>query len=78
MSKKSVTKVDGNKVIPLVDSKGGTLYVAATGPAYILKIVNSGGSASGGKGSVTFDQYGSAKVPSVPSGAVDLSKLQGQ
>jgi hypothetical protein len=74
VTKQAVTKLYGNSAIPLVDSQGGTLYVAATGPAYILKIVDTGKS-SGGAGTVTFDHYGNADVPAVPTGAVDLSAV---
>jgi hypothetical protein len=74
VTKHAVTKIDGNRAIPLVDSRGGTLYVAATGPAYILKIVDTGKS-SGGPGTVTFDHYGDATVPPVPTGAVDFGTL---
>jgi hypothetical protein len=74
VTKQAVTKLDGNSAIPLADSRGGTLYVAATGPPYILKIVDTGTS-KGGAGTVTFDHYGNADVPAVPTGAVDLSAV---
>ena len=74
VTKQAVTKVDGKSAIPLSDSGGGTLYVAATGPAYIVKIVNTGKS-SGGTGTVTFDHYGDATIPAVPTGAVDLGAI---
>lgn len=50
----------------------GTLYVASTGKPYIIGV--RGGDAASGM--VTFSQYGTAQVPSPPSGAVDLSQLQ--
>jgi hypothetical protein len=74
VTKQAVTSVDGKRAIPLLDSNGGTLYVAATGPAYILKITNTGKS-SGGAGTITFDHYGNAAIPAVPTGAVDLPSL---
>jgi hypothetical protein len=76
ISKLPVTKLNGRAVIPLVDATGSTLYVAAEGPAYIVKVVNTGKS-SGGAGTFTLDHYGSATTPPVPTNAVDLSQLKG-
>ncbi len=74
VSKQGVTTVDGKRVVPLVDSTGSTLYIAATGQPYAVKIVNTAKS-SGGAGTVTFDHYGSAAIPAIPTGAVDLNAL---
>jgi hypothetical protein len=74
ITKGPVTTINGQKAVPLVDhGDGGTLYVAATGTPYILKIVDS--KASGSAGSLTFDQFGTATVPPVPTNAVDFSKF---
>ena len=60
--------------MPLRDTGAnqGTLYVASTGKPYMIA-VHGGDTQSG---TVTFSQYGTAKVPSPPSGAIDLSQLQ--
>ena len=65
------TDWNGQSTVVLVDSTGSTLYVAATGPPYILYAQNTSRS-QGGQGSVTLDQYGTASVPPVPSGAISL------
>jgi hypothetical protein len=71
----AVTNVDGKKVIPLTDATGSTLYVAATGTPYIVKVVDTGRS-SNGSGSFTFDEYNKAIVPPVPNDAIDLAQLK--
>jgi len=75
VSKHAVTTVDGKRVLPLVDGTGSTLYIAATGPPYVVKIDNTA-KASGGAGTLTFDHYGNAAIPAIPNGAVDLSALE--
>lgn len=72
MTKRSgTTDWNGQPTVVLVDSTGSTIYVAATGAPYILYAQNTSRS-QGGQGSVTLDQYGSASVPAVPSGAISL------
>ncbi len=61
----------------LIKAKDGTIvYVAAQGPAYLLRILLP---ASQGGGSVDFTQWDSATIPPPPpaSQVVDLSKLSG-
>lgn len=65
------TDWNGQPTVVLADSTGSTIYVAATGPPYILYARNTSKS-QGGQGSVTVDQYGSAAVPAVPTGAISL------
>jgi hypothetical protein len=74
ITKEPLEHLDGTTVIPLVDSTGSTVYVAASGPSYILKVVNTSKS-SGGAATITFDRYGHAAIPAIPTGAVDLSQL---
>jgi hypothetical protein len=65
--------INGQRAVGVSDtSKGGTLYVAATGPAYPIEIVKSG--ASGGK--ISFDRWNKPVTLSAPAGAVDLNQLQ--
>jgi hypothetical protein len=71
--KGSITDVGGQSVIALTDSSGnGTLYVATSGPPYVIEIV----SRSGESGTIKFNQYQSATPPTVPTGAVNLDQLQ--
>ena len=73
VTKRPVTNFHGARAIPLHnDVEGGTVYVAATGPPYLLGMTGTGTSS----GSIVFSQYGSAKVPPVPAHSVDLSALQ--
>lgn len=74
LSKGKATTFNGQSAIPLLDSQGGTLYVANTGTTYILGLKGEGPNS----GTITFDQYNSAAIPSAPAGAVSLSQLQGQ
>jgi hypothetical protein len=55
-------------------SKGGTLYVAATGAPYPVAIVRTG---AGDNGAVVFDGWNTSVAVTVPKNAVDLSKLSG-
>jgi hypothetical protein len=65
--------INGQKAVGVRDtSKGGTLYVAATGAAYPIEIVKSG--ASGG--TISFDRWNQPVTLSAPAGAVDLNRLQ--
>jgi hypothetical protein len=65
--------VNGQKAVGVTDAtRGGTLYVAATGTAYPLELVKSG--ASGGK--ITFDHWNQPVTLNPPAAAVDVSQLQ--
>jgi hypothetical protein len=77
VTKQAVTTVDGVSVISLKDNgpDGGFMYVASQGTPYIVAISGSG---SGDRGTVHFNQYNSATVPSPPSGAVDMNALENQ
>ncbi|MDQ6840360.1 MAG: hypothetical protein M3137_19005 [Actinomycetota bacterium] len=70
-TKQAPTMFDGMKVVPLFDpASGGTLYVAATGKPYIIGIK---GATSKGGATLTFDHYGTAKVPSAPPNPITLN-----
>lgn len=74
LRKDPVTTVNGHSVIGLTDTVlKGTLYVATTGRPYMIKLVGG----TKGPGSITFDQFGSAEPPAIPSGAVNLEQLEG-
>ena len=59
--------------MPLKDTtKGGTLYVAATGKPFPLQITKEGKES----GKVTFSRWDQPVTLTAPSGAIDISKLQ--
>ena len=73
LRKDPVTTVNGQSVIGLTETAlKGTLYVANTGRPYVIKIV--GGPKA--PGTITFDRFGSATPPAVPTGAVNLDQLE--
>ena len=63
--------VGGQKAIELKSSRGGSLFVAASGKPYPIEFVG-GGTASG---TVTLSDWGSAKAPSAPKNAIDINAL---
>jgi len=73
LHKGSVTTIDGQSAIALTDSSHkGTLYVAASGSPYMIELVGGSGEA----GTITFDQYRSARPPATPRGAINLDQLE--
>jgi hypothetical protein len=69
------TTYHGQKVVAIRDkTKGGTLYVAATGTPYPIAIVRS---KTANSGAVTFDDWNMSADVTAPKNAVDLSKLSG-
>ena len=69
------TTYKGQKVVALKDTtKGGTLYVAATGTPYPIAIVAPN---NGKQGSITFDDWNKTVSISAPKGAIDMSSLGG-
>jgi hypothetical protein len=69
------TTYRGQKVVAIRDkTKGGTLYVAATGAPYPIAIVRTG---AGNNGAVVFDDWNTSVAVTAPKNAVDLSKLSG-
>jgi hypothetical protein len=65
------TEYKGQKVVAIEDrTKGGTLYVAATGTPYPVAIV--GGK---GRGAIAFDRWNETASIETPKGAIDLSAL---
>jgi len=68
------SSVNGQQAVAIRSSDGSTGYVAATGTPYLLKVVSPN---NGAEGSVTLSEFGTAPVPTVPTGAVDLNTLAG-
>jgi hypothetical protein len=74
LAKGAVTTVRGQQVVPLIDrSKGGTLYVAATGKPYPVEIVNQ----KTKNGTVVIGGIDQPIHLVAPPGAIDISKLGG-
>ena len=72
LAKGPSTTLHGDKVVAVVDhSKGGTLYVAATGKPYPLELTDSG--AKGGK--VTFGAFNAPVALTAPAGAKTPQQL---
>jgi hypothetical protein len=73
LSKSGTTTVQGQKVVGVSDkSKGGTLYIAATGKPYPVQISRSGS----GTGTITFDRWNEPVTLSAPANAIDIAQLQ--
>ena len=66
--------VDGQKVIGINSSDGGTLYVATTGEPYPIEITQASGSSTG---TLHFDEWNRPVDVKAPTDAVDISKLNG-
>jgi hypothetical protein len=73
LTKGQTTTVNGQKVVGLTDrTKGGTLYIAATGQPYPIEITKSG---SGG-GKIVFDSWNKPVTVAPPANAIDVAQLQ--
>ncbi|HTZ85872.1 MAG TPA: hypothetical protein VMB05_04310 [Solirubrobacteraceae bacterium] len=73
LTKTGTTTIAGQKAIGITDkSKGGTLYIAATGQPYPVQITKTG--SSGGK--ITFDRWNGAVALAAPKNAIDVAQLQ--
>lgn len=73
LTKSATSTVAGQKVIGITDkSKGGTLYIAATGKPYPVQISKTG--SAGGK--ITFDRWNSPVTLAAPANAIDIAQLQ--
>lgn len=70
VTKGSTSTVNGQKVIALHSSKGGTIYVATTGKPYLVSSVG------GTIGSGTFSDYGHSFSIKPPSHAINIAQLQ--
>lgn len=76
ITKGGTSKINGQSAVVLNSTKGGNLYVADSGKPYILRLSEPKGQ-SDSSGEFDFDHYGSATAPSIPSGALDFTKLAG-
>jgi hypothetical protein len=59
--------------VAVIDTtKGGTLYVATTGPPYPVQVSKKG--SDGGR--IVFDRYNQSATLTAPVNAIDVSKLR--
>ncbi len=73
LAKGPTSTVAGQKTVAVVDTtKGGTLYVATTGPPYPVQVTQKG--SQGGR--IVFDRYNQSASLTAPANAIDISKLQ--
>lgn len=73
LTKAGTSTIAGQKVVGITDkTKGGTLYIAATGQPYPVEITKAG---SGG-GKITFDRWNKTVTLSAPANAIDVAQLQ--
>ena len=73
LTKGGTTSVNGQKVVGVTDtSKGGTLYIAASGQPYPIEITKDG--ASGGK--IVFDRWNESVSLAAPANAIDIAQLR--
>jgi hypothetical protein len=69
----ATTTIEGHKAVAVTDtSKGGTLYVAATGTPFPLAIAKTGA----GSGRIVFDRWNQPVTLTVPSNAINITQLQ--
>jgi hypothetical protein len=73
LARGATSTVGGQKVVAVNDvAKGGTLYVATTGPAYPVEVVKAGG--SGGK--IVFDRWNKPVTLTAPANSININQLQ--
>jgi hypothetical protein len=73
LAKGQLTTVNGQKAVGVSDtSKGGTLYVATTGPPYPIQVSETG--AHGGK--ISFSHWNQPVTVRAPANAIDIAQLQ--
>ena len=73
VTKGSTSKIDGQPAIGITSSKGGTLYVATTGPAYPLELQPATGS-----GGIKFTDWDEPVTLTAPPNPVDYAKVTGR
>ena len=72
LAKGGTSTVNGQRVVSVTDkSKGGTLYVATTGPAYPVELKRT----SGNGGQILFDKFNESVTLTPPANAISLSSL---
>lgn len=76
LNKAGYTTVGGKQALKISGSNGsssGAIYVATSGPPYILKVTLSGGSQ--GHGNLSFRNYNQPVTVTAPQGAINIDNL---
>ncbi|ADB51771.1 hypothetical protein [Conexibacter woesei] len=71
IEKGEVETVDGTEVVPLTNGREGTLYVAATGDPFPVKITPGGAR----RGEIVFDGWNEPVELTAPTDAIDIEEL---
>jgi hypothetical protein len=71
LSKGGTSTVNGHKVYVINSSEGGSLYIAAIGKPYPVKITSTGSSS----GTITLTNWNKHVTITAPAGAIDMNKL---
>jgi hypothetical protein len=72
-----LVRLDAGTAILLRTGAGATLYVAATGTPYPLRVVRAAATPSAISGTLNFTNYNAVLAVKAPKGAVALAKLEG-
>jgi hypothetical protein len=72
-----MVRLDAGTAILLRTGAGATLYVAATGAPYPLRVVRAAATPSAISGTLDFADYNAAFTVKAPKGAVALAKVRG-
>ncbi|HYM56111.1 MAG TPA: hypothetical protein VES97_12170 [Solirubrobacteraceae bacterium] len=73
LARGGTSTVDGQKVVAVNDvSKGGTLYVAATGSPYPVAVVRRGAS----PGRIAFDRWNKPVSLAAPASSININQLR--
>jgi hypothetical protein len=73
LTKGATSTINGQPVIALTSSKGGTMYVATTGKPYPLQVSKNSG---GQSGKVTFSDYNKAFAITAPTNSINIDQLE--
>jgi hypothetical protein len=75
--KGGTSSINGQAVLAITGqtaASSGTLYIAATGKPFVVRLQASG---SSGTGQITFSHYNRPVRPTRPAGAINLAQLSG-
>ena len=71
ISKGSASTIEGQSAFSVNSTKGGVLWVATTGKAYPIELVDSGSSG----GTISFSNWNLGTAPVAPAGAKSLASI---
>lgn len=76
VSVQGVQRIDSGTAVVLHTGAGATLYVAATGTPYPLRLMRAGATPSAVSGTLDFTDYNAPVSIKAPAGAVALAKVR--